>query len=680
MGLNVKVVHKVYLGFGIIVALLVGSTVAADRKLNHISESTLQVNDVAVPVLKQSNQLQINLLKQAKLSTLSFNNTTLAQVDDSQQRFSQATERFNQDYQQLVELAGDASASTQALNNARDSYLKYVEAVKQMLAGLKARIELTNGLKKTHEDLKLAIDEAGSFLIELAELEDGADAELLGQFTGAANQLDGYLFKFIGSTQQIVVQTDPAKVQLSKEDIGFAISDLNAQFGYLESLAQDISTAGTITDVMTNYAEVSRLLVGDNNLLDIKLAQLSRMASAREQLELAETYVNKASLELDNLLNATDQQFNGLQQRVLDNVEDGQQQLSTVMYVLTICAIIAAFVTTRTMLGPLKGINQVLRYMAQGDLSRQLKVKSADEFGELSTNINDVVNALTSLVQQIVDGSTKLTTNLTTVAEDSSREIMEMTEFVDQQRDKVDEVKQITELMNQSTHFVAQQATTAVEQMVDAEQNSDRVDNIAQTNNRRIGDLASKLDHTKVNIEQLQVESTKISGIIETIRDIADQTNLLALNAAIEAARAGEQGRGFAVVAGEVRSLAVRTAQSTTEIQTMIEILCGQINVAVSDISSGKEQVTECVKYTDELTQSLSVINQAIKQIHGMNSAMADTAQTQRQQSDDIKLKVSDVMEYAEKSAEKARSTLDHSNRIASLADELDSSVHTFKV
>lgn len=101
-------------------------------------------------------------------------------------------------------------------------------------------------------------------------------------------------------------------------------------------------------------------------------------------------------------------------------------------------------------------------------------------------------------------------------------------------------------------------------------------------------------------VDELSRKSSSISGIIESIREIAQQTNLLALNAAIEAARAGEAGKGFAVVADEINSLSMESSNATSKIDSILKDIIETVESTHKVMEQNNEVVNVSSKRLDD--------------------------------------------------------------------------------
>jgi len=163
----------------------------------------------------------------------------------------------------------------------------------------------------------------------------------------------------------------------------------------------------------------------------------------------------------------------------------------------------------------------------------------------------------------------------------------------------------------------------------------------------RLSDTVSRASGT---IESLGQRSGEITTIVRVIKDIADQTNLLALNAAIEAARAGEQGRGFAVVADEVRKLAERSGNATTEISSMIESIQHDTTLAVHSMQDGSQLVREGVQRVDEAGEAMKAITRNTRQIVAVTEDIALSVREQSSASSDIAALIARIARMSEAS------------------------------
>lgn len=138
-----------------------------------------------------------------------------------------------------------------------------------------------------------------------------------------------------------------------------------------------------------------------------------------------------------------------------------------------------------------------------------------------------------------------------------------------------------------------------------------------------VSGLTEEVTEASGVIQRLEEDSSNIGTVLVLIRDIAEQTNLLALNAAIEAARAGEHGRGFAVVADEVRILAGKTQQATTEIQTIIEELQQRARNAVLVMENGQGKVESTQEQAKKVSAFLTGIVDSLAELQSAQKALS---------------------------------------------------------
>ncbi len=674
--IQLKVAHKVILGFGFIALLLLLSIGSALLSFSAVTHSSERVNQLAVPVQQQSHAAQVQLLKLAKLSALGFTAEQDAEISQYQQQFNVGSNALRQQLAALSSLTSGETQFTSTLADIDNRYQQYASAVEAMFNARLQSLALQREALKEFTLLEQLVDSIGANLLDLSYLELPGGARQMELIAGSANRIDGQLLGLLNTFKEVAAYTDVAQAGAGQENLSFALSDMQVNIDYLANQVATLNTDGLWQSVTGQLAELTNRVEAQNSLARIKLAQVEAQQQARQQLTLSEQRVEQVITALDTLQSAADQQFAALQQNVSDSVSSGNTRTLSLMLVLILLAVAAAYLTISAMLRPLADINNVLTDVARGNLTRKLQVVQQDEFGALAEKVNSLTSALSSLIIDIQHNASELNQN----ASQSAYEVGEINDSLQHQQQQIADVNDITRQLADSTRDIASQSADTTHAMQQALTQGKQIDQIARQNSDRISHLAQQLTSTSAVMSRVNDEANNIGSILATIRSIAEQTNLLALNAAIEAARAGEQGRGFAVVADEVRSLAGRTQQATDEIRQMIETLQQQSKQAVQAISSGKTDADSCVAQTQELASSLSLVIQALATTQDISSRVTAATETQLQLGSTIDQNMQQMVEVAHVSSEKAERTLQHSDGVSRLANALQKAAGAFKI
>jgi len=290
-----------------------------------------------------------------------------------------------------------------------------------------------------------------------------------------------------------------------------------------------------------------------------------------------------------------------------------------------------------------------------GDFSgHPLKNSDSDELATLIVTVNRMTGSLSSLVQGVsnkADDVDSSMTSLLTINAKTANETQNQTNKVGSMATAIEELSVTTNETAQNTQDVSASLQTSTEYLTSGEQ--------ALTKNKLTAEeLHQLIESASGMVHSLSEESNRIERVTEVIESLAQQTNLLALNAAIEAARAGEQGRGFAVVADEVRLLAQRTTDSTTEINSIVEAIQSSTVQVVKVIGESQRLVQTGAQQTSTASNMLL---ETINQMQDVSQKVSNVAVATEQQSS-VSQSLADIVHQLSDSANDVSNNCDDAN------------------
>jgi methyl-accepting chemotaxis protein len=298
----------------------------------------------------------------------------------------------------------------------------------------------------------------------------------------------------------------------------------------------------------------------------------------------------------------------------------------------TTCALVIA----KTITKPLKDAVRIANTISEGDLRIGPTIDSKDEVGQLMSAIKLMGHKLKKVLAQTKEAAD----NLASASLELSDSSEQMSSGVREQSTRASQIASSSEEMSQTVTEIAKNASVMATSATETTKMAIEGESIVNRSVEEVKAIASVVNESAQLMASLGEQSKQIGDIVGVIREIADQTNLLALNAAIESARAGEQGRGFAVVADEVRKLAERTSGATTEIETMITSIQGQVRKAVENMNKGTKRVSVGVEFAalagDTLRRVVRSVQDLQSMVHQIASATDEMTSTSTQISSDI--------------------------------------------
>jgi methyl-accepting chemotaxis protein len=284
-----------------------------------------------------------------------------------------------------------------------------------------------------------------------------------------------------------------------------------------------------------------------------------------------------------------------------------------------------------------------------GELDKSVDIKSHGELKKLIDGVND-------LGDELKEAHEKIEKSL----RDKSIQLNESATLLDSSMKELHKCSIVQTKSSSKVHNQTEQINTLVKNTTKnakiMHENAKDTLNMSKSGE----ELANKTYEAMLMIENATKE---VGEAISKIDALAFSTNILSLNAAVEAATAGEAGKGFAVVANEVRSLASKSAEAAKYIKDLVE--------------NTQQKANYGMEISTKMQERFSLMSQKIDETYKLVEEVANEATNEEKMISDMKKFIDELKRISDKNRDITQTTNLVSNKILSVARELEEEVDT---